>query len=87
MIGRRSTYSTGYVQGIVTYTITDSLQVTPMSTNSVIHRFNTEHFSTLHGMIVLLGYCRIVEYDCIDTGSVFTMSLLGCLYSSTKLGD
>jgi hypothetical protein len=60
MIGRRSTYSTGYVQGIVTYTITDSLQVTPMSTNSVINRFNTEHFSTLHGKIVLLGYSEVI---------------------------
>jgi hypothetical protein len=48
------------VEGIVTYTITDSLQVTPMSTNSVIHRFNTEHFSTLHGMIVLLGYNEVI---------------------------
>jgi hypothetical protein len=31
-----------------------------MSTNSVIHRFNTEHFSTLHGKTVLLGYSEVI---------------------------
>jgi hypothetical protein len=65
-IGPRSTDSTGFVQGIVTYTITDNLKVTPMSAISVINKINTRDFSTIQEKIVLLGYNEVILHQTHD---------------------
>jgi hypothetical protein len=52
----------GFVQGIVTYTVTDSLKVTPMSSISSMILLNTlgvRDFGGLHEKTVCLGYSEV----------------------------
>ena len=59
---RRSSAPTGFVQGIVTYTVMDDLKVTPMSTISgitLLNAFAVRDLGDLQEKTVQLGYNEV----------------------------
>jgi hypothetical protein len=77
----------GFVQGVVTYTVSDDLTVTPMSTISTITLLNTAtaNIGNLQEKTVQLGYTEVMVIDPSTVSFYASTSLLDLLEHTSRL--